>query len=77
MEDGIDLLHLDTHTNPDCKEGVLIQETLQENYDRLQRKFEEALESITLQDIIDQFEEKLHNRKLESSSFLNDEKNEF
>ncbi|MEY8379731.1 Rrf2 family transcriptional regulator [Ileibacterium valens] len=63
MEDGKCILHLDTHTNPDCQHGIYIQKVLQENYDSLQNKFEQELNSITLQSLIDQYCEKLQQIK--------------
>ena len=50
------LLHLDTHTNPDCGVGVNIQLALQEYYDKIQEDVEKSMVAITLQDIIDSFE---------------------
>ncbi|WP_296877240.1 Rrf2 family transcriptional regulator [Thomasclavelia sp.] len=49
------LLHLNTHTNPECGVGVNIQYTLQEYYDDIQQHIETKMDEITLQDIIDQF----------------------
>lgn len=50
------LLHLDTHTNPECGVGVHIQLSLKEYYEEIQRTAEEKMKTITLQDIIDTFE---------------------
>ena len=52
------LLHLDTHTNPECGVGVYIQLSLQDFFDQIQQKAEEEMKSITLQDVIDRYEEK-------------------
>jgi len=46
------LLHLDTHTNPDCGVGINIQLSLQEFYNEIQKTAEEKMNMITLQDII-------------------------
>ena len=53
------LLHLDTHTNPECGVGIYIQLSLQDYFDRIQKKAEEEMEQITLQDILDRYQEKL------------------
>ena len=52
------LLHLDTHINPECGVGVYIQLSLQDFFDQIQQKAEEEMKSITLQDVIDRYEEK-------------------
>ena len=49
------LLHLDTHTNPDCGVGINIQLSLQGFYDEIQKTAEEKMNTITLQDIIDTY----------------------
>lgn len=49
------LLHLDTHTNPNCGVGVNIQLSLQKYYDEIQKNSEDKMQSITLQDIIDSY----------------------
>lgn len=53
------LLHQNTHTNPACGVGVNIQLALKDCYDLVQKKSEEAMESITLQEVLDRYEEKL------------------
>ncbi len=53
------LLHLDTHTNPECGVGIHIQLSLRDYFDQVQRRAEEEMEKITLQDILDQYQEKL------------------
>ncbi|WP_286078907.1 Rrf2 family transcriptional regulator [Faecalibaculum rodentium] len=58
MEHETPLLHLDTHTNPDCREGVHIQHALQEQYDALQNAFGSRMAQVSLQDIMDRFEER-------------------
>ena len=37
------LLHLDTHTNPDCGVGINIQLSLQEFYNEIQKTAEEKM----------------------------------
>lgn len=59
MEGDIPLLHLDTHTNPDCHEGVHIQYALQEKYNALQAAFEADMAAVTLQEIISQYQHRL------------------
>ena len=49
------LLHLDTHTNPDCGVGINIQLSLQGFYNEIQKDAEEKMNTITLQDIIDTY----------------------
>ena len=53
------LLHQDTHTNPACGVGVNIQLVLRDCYDLVQARVEEAMRSITLQEILDRYTEKL------------------
>lgn len=53
------LLHQDTHTNPACGVGVNIQLVLRDCYDLVQSKAEDAMRSITLQEILDRYTEKL------------------
>ena len=49
------LLHLDTHTNPDCGVGINIQLSLQGFYNEIQKNTEEKMNMITLQDIINTY----------------------
>ena len=50
------LLHLDTHTNPDCGVGINIQLSLQGFYNENSKKTtEEKMNTITLQDIINTY----------------------
>ena len=49
------LLHLDTHTNPDCGVGINIQLSLQGFYNEIQKNAEEKMNTITLQDIINTY----------------------
>ncbi len=53
------LLHLDTHTNPECGVGVNIQLALQEHYDKIQETAEAAMEAISLQDILNTYYQRL------------------
>ena len=59
------LLHLDTHTNPDCGVGVNIQLSLQCYFDKIQKKAEEEMNSITLKDVLDMYN-KMINMKIGS-----------
>ena len=52
------LLHQDTHTNPACGVGVNIQLALRDSYDLVQARAEEAMDGITLQEVLDRYEEK-------------------
>ena len=53
------LLHLDTHTNPECGVGIYIQLSLQDYFDQVQRTAEDEMRQITLQDILDRYQEKV------------------
>lgn len=53
------LLHLDTHTNPDCGVGIHIQLSLQDYFDQVQETAEKEMRKITLQDILERYQEKL------------------
>lgn len=53
------LLHLDTHTNPECGVGVNIQLALQDYYDRVQRDAEASMAGMTLADIIASYHERV------------------
>ena len=55
VEDENPLLHLDTHTNPDCGIGINIQLSLQGFYHEIQKTAEEKMNMITLQDIINTY----------------------
>lgn len=52
-------LHQDTHTNPACGVGINIQLALRDCYDVVQKKSEDAMRSITLQEVLERYEEKL------------------
>ena len=62
------LLHQDTHTNPACGVGVNIQLAMRDCYDIVQSRAEDAMRSITLQEILDRYQEKVvcFNKKLSS-----------
>lgn len=53
------LLHLDTHTNPECGVGVNIQLALQSFYDKVQRDAESSMSGISLNDIIKEFQQRI------------------
>ena len=53
------LLHLDTHTNPECGVGVNIQLALADYYRQIQNDVENSMRNITLQDIINSYLEKI------------------
>ncbi|MDO4554213.1 MAG: Rrf2 family transcriptional regulator [Lachnospiraceae bacterium] len=53
------LLHLDTHTNPECGIGVNIQYSIQDFYNQIQVSAEKEMEGITLQNIIDNYNNKV------------------
>ena len=59
VEDQKPLLHLDTHTNPECGVGVNIQLALQEHYDRIQEMSQRAMGEMSLQDILDTYYRRL------------------
>lgn len=52
------LLHLDTHTNPECHVGVYIQYALQDYYDEIQQEAEKRMNEIRLSDVIRTFRKK-------------------
>ena len=52
------LLHLDTHTNPECGVGIYIQLSLQDFFDQIQESAEKEMKSVTLQDILERYQEK-------------------
>ena len=58
VEGSKPLLHLDTHTNPDCGVGVNIQLALQDYYSEIQKGTETHMSSISLQDIIELYHKK-------------------
>lgn len=52
------LLHLDTHTNPECGIGINIQLSLAEYYNQIQENVEKQMQHITLQHIIDSYHQR-------------------
>lgn len=52
------LLHLDTHTNPECGVGINIQLALQDFFDIVQSNAESGMQSITL---LQGYEQKIKN----------------
>lgn len=58
IEGNKPLLHLDTHTNPECGIGINIQYALQEYYDAVQEAANHEMKRITLQDIIETYHKK-------------------
>ena len=59
VEGNKPLLHQDIHTNPACGVGVNIQLALRDCYGLVQDRAEEAMRSITLQEILERYTEKL------------------
>ena len=59
VEGNKPLLHQDIHTNPACGVGVNIQLVLRDCYDLVQARAEETMRSITLQEILERYTEKL------------------
>lgn len=53
------LLHLDSHTNPDCGVGINIQLALQDYYNEIQACAEEKMGRISLQDIISSYHKRI------------------
>ena len=58
VEGNKPLLHLDTHTNPECGVGVNIQLALLDYYQEIQKMAEERMNQISLQDIIKSYSQK-------------------
>ena len=58
------LLHLDTHTNPECHVGIHIQYALQDYYDEIQQEAEKRMNEIHLSDVIRTFREKCAEKEL-------------
>lgn len=59
IEGNNPLLHQDTHTNPECGIGVNIQLALRDCFDQVQHCAEKEMEHITLQYVLEHFNEKL------------------
>lgn len=60
------LLHLDTHTNPECGVGMNIQLALKDYYDDVRAAAEAKMSQISLQDIIDSYHQRAEAQKAES-----------
>ncbi len=56
------LLHLDIHTNPECGIGVNVQLSIGDFYREIQDTVEEKMQKITLQDILDRYEQRIQER---------------
>lgn len=56
------LLHLDIHTNPACGIGVNVQLSIGDFYREIQDTAEEKMQKITLQDILDRYEQRIQER---------------
>lgn len=59
VEGSKPLLHMDTHTNPDCFVASNIQQVLKECYEQIQQAAEEKMQQISLNDIIQLFYKRL------------------
>lgn len=59
VEGNKPLLHLDTHTNPDCGVGMNVQLTIAGFYHEVQLVAEEKMKEISIQDILDRYYGKL------------------
>lgn len=57
------LLHLDTHTNPECGVGVNIQFALRDYYDEIQKSINKELKKITLEMIIKGYYARIDNQQ--------------
>lgn len=57
------LLHWDVNTNPECGVGVYVQRSIADFYGEIQAAAEEKMETITLQDILDRYHQKLETEK--------------
>lgn len=57
------LLHLDTHTNPECGVGMNIQLALRDYYQEVQAAAEKRMGEITLQDIIISYHQKSNEKE--------------
>lgn len=61
VEGNEPVLHLDTDINPECGPGINIQLSLKDYYQDIQKNIEQQMEKITLQDVIDNYENRLEN----------------
>lgn len=53
------LLHLDTHTNPNCGVGVNIQFSIGKQYNKIHNTINQELKNLNLQDVLDDYNKKL------------------
>ena len=53
------LLHWDVHTNPACGVGIYIQRSIADFYQEIQQSAEQAMQAITLQAILERYDQKL------------------
>lgn len=65
------LLHLDTHTNPECGIGVNIQLALQSFYDKVQKDAENSMAGISLSDIIRGYYQRIENQNRRGADYGN------
>lgn len=59
MEGDKQILHLDTHTNPECHAGIHIQLALQDYYDNLQNSFQNQMNAVTLANIVEDYKKRV------------------
>lgn len=59
VEGNKPLLHWDIDTNPDCGVGIYIQLSIADFYQEIQRSAENRMQSITLQAVLDRYQQKL------------------
>lgn len=64
VEENKPLLHLDTHTNPECGVGINIQMSLQDYYREIQQVAEERMKEISLQDIMNSYAQRIGDAKI-------------
>ena len=57
------LLHWDVNTNPECGVGIYVQQSIADFYGEIQTAAEERMQTITLQDILDRYHQKLETAK--------------
>lgn len=58
------LLHLDADTNPECGVGILVQLSIGDFYQEIQKTAEEKMREITLQNVIDRYHKKLKDTEI-------------
>lgn len=58
VEINHELLHVDPRTNMDCPVGANIQQTLNDAYERVQKAAEEEMSKLTIQDMVDNINER-------------------